>query len=402
MLRKDDNLDAEFNRYLLKQFFSAYKTKQQYYWSEDEFECIIKFCLNNNKLSMMHYALSLALKYYPHNVEFHYYSGKYFMLTNKYTKAITHFKKFLLDDAENDFVVFEMCFCWEMLEEEDQAIEVFTDYLDKVNSNSSAGWFALGTVYIKKDEIDNAIDAFELSLALNPESIATYFNLGNLYCIKGAYDKAYLIYLEVLKYDEEDAAVYANLGECCFYLEDYENVIEYEKKALSLNNNYEYAYYFLAKTYFKYSNYNLAADFVQKAIDCDDKISEFYSLKAYISLNLDNTQLAEESFKTAVKLDPTLFECHLEIAVFYLQENRINDVIGILEENLPDMSGEDKMQAEYLLCACYYYTGNKQESYALFINVENSDAALFDFLYDHFENFVNDPVISDLIANMNS
>ncbi|MDL2227832.1 tetratricopeptide repeat protein [Bacteroidales bacterium OttesenSCG-928-K03] len=399
MLKKEDNLDAELNRLLIKQFFSAYNTKQEYYWLEEEFEFIIKFCLENNKLPMLHYALSLALKYYPENADFHYSAGKYFLATNNCHKALNHFKKFLFDDPQNDFVVFEMCFCWENMCKTYDAIDVLTDYLKNFNPNSAAAWFALGSSYVNANENINAIDAFEYSLALNPESMATYFNLGNLYCLEGNYEKALLIYSEALKLDDSDAAIYSYLGECYFYLEDHENAIKYENKALELDNTCEYAYYFLARTYFKFEQFQLAEDYVNKAIDCNDQISEFYSLRAYVNQSLNNNSLAEEDYIKAINYDKYLFECYLDISIFYMQENKIELAIDMLERILEDMNEPDKTQTKYLLCACHFMTGNKQEAYRIFNTLDIIDAKLSELLNGQFDAFVYDPVIIDLIKD---
>jgi len=400
MSKKDDNIS--FNSYLLKQFLSAYKANKQFYWSEDEFEYLLRYCFDNNKLPMLHYAVTLALKYYPENADFHYYSGKYYMLTDKLPKALMHFKKFLFDDPENDFIVFEMCFCWEVIDDDEDAKKVLSEYLDKFNPSSAAAWFALGTVYIKRDEVDNAIDAFEFSIALNPESIATYYNLGNLYCIKQMYDKAYLVYYEALKYDDEDAGIYANLAECCFYLDDCEKVIEYGNKAISLDDATEYAYYFLAKVYLKDEKLKLASDFTEKAIKLNDQISEFFSLKGYVEVCLENMEAAEDAFANAIKLDPTLFDCYFDIAIFYSQIDRHSDAIDILESNLAFFSDEDKIVAKYLLSACNYMLGRKQEAYAQFLDIENINPELFDFLYENFSEFIGDQIIADFISEMQS
>lgn len=70
----------------------------------------------------------------------------------------------------------DIAFCYERLDQLDKAELYYNLFLDKDPFNDNV-WFNIGTVYAKKMMFDEAIEAFEYSLALNGGNSSSLYNL---------------------------------------------------------------------------------------------------------------------------------------------------------------------------------------------------------------------------------
>lgn len=102
---------------------------------------------------------------------------------------------------------------------------------------SAQSWNDLGEVFFKTGAYDEAINAFNQAIKLDPESGWPYSNLARTLAGQGKYTEAIPLYqksIDLLQEDKEKAAVWNRLGNVYRKLNDYDNAIKAYQKAVTL------------------------------------------------------------------------------------------------------------------------------------------------------------------------
>ena len=92
-------------------------------------------------------------------------------------------------NQENEAVVYELSFCFEISNRTKESIAYFGNFLDK-NPYSKAAWFNLGIAYNNTEEYDKAIEAYDFAIAIDDSFASAYFNKANSYANLNLYEKA--------------------------------------------------------------------------------------------------------------------------------------------------------------------------------------------------------------------
>ena len=142
--------------------------------------------------------------------------------------------------------------------------------------------------WVKKDEIDKAIESFQSALKFDPDSAEIYNLLG-------------ILYLQKKK--------------------SYESAIGSFLEAVRINPNYEEAYFNLAVTYAEIGKEpEMTAQYLRKVIDINPNYAKAYLGLGIIYLN-QSTQEPEkalELLQKAVELDPNQPEAQYGLALAYI------------------------------------------------------------------------------------
>jgi tetratricopeptide (TPR) repeat protein len=110
-------------------------------------------------------------------------------------------------------------------------------------ADEAEAYAILGNSYNELGLIQDAIDAHQKALELNPDSVSYWTNLGICYRLTSQYDKAEACYQKALSLDPEYAQLYTSLG--ALYLThtmEFEKAIEYLEKAIALDPGQAVAY----------------------------------------------------------------------------------------------------------------------------------------------------------------
>ena len=94
----------------------------------------------------------------------------------------------------------------------------------------------LGNIYNKMDYFQDAIDAYQKALELDPNSAIFWTNLGIVYRLTAQYDKAEECYKKALVLDPDYPQLYTSLGALHLtYTMKFDEAIRYLEKAIELD-----------------------------------------------------------------------------------------------------------------------------------------------------------------------
>ena len=69
----------------------------------------------------------------------------------------------------------------------------------------------LGSVYVKQERYNEAIEAYQKVIEIDPKQVAAYNNLGNVYAKQERYKDAIETYEKAIQINPEQVAAYNNL-----------------------------------------------------------------------------------------------------------------------------------------------------------------------------------------------
>lgn len=103
------------------------------------------------------------------------------------------------------FATYQRNFLWK------DDLSLWSDVVKK-SPNKYRGYNEIGTWYLKKKLIDNAIPYFQKSISLNPGSGASHNNLGLCFLGKGLIDPAIEEFKQAIRTNPSDGMYHINLG----------------------------------------------------------------------------------------------------------------------------------------------------------------------------------------------
>src|SRR5208282_248957 len=104
--------------------------------------------------------------------------------------------------------------------------------INRLNANK---WFETGRQAGIANRWNEAIDAFNKALELNPKYAAAYYNRGAAYYYLGSYNQAIADYNKAIELNMKDAMVYYNRGSAYYSLGKYDLAIADYDKAIELD-----------------------------------------------------------------------------------------------------------------------------------------------------------------------
>jgi len=99
------------------------------------------------------------------------------------------------------------------------------------------GWFTLGTIHEKLDEIDKARECFQRAASLNPEWANPLVSLGRLEFKQKRYKEAVSVLKKYLELDGNDTDVLVLLARSAFQLDDCKTVLDTTSKIVDLDES---------------------------------------------------------------------------------------------------------------------------------------------------------------------
>ena len=206
----------------------------------------------------------------------------------------------------------------------------------------------LGAAYIGLKAYQEAIDALQNAIALDPDLVDAHYNLGYAYVEQGAYDQAiphlkraiaiapnfkrahYNLARAYRELDNLEAATYAvtetlrldpnyqrahelvnsikqahyNRGITYLNDERYSEAITAFQNAITLDSDFTTAHYNLGLTYLKMETYSHAVDALRKTITLDGNYKAAHHALALAYLGQQELGKARDAAREALKLDP--------------------------------------------------------------------------------------------------
>jgi len=277
-----------------------------------------------------------------------------------YKKAAEHLKKAIRLNKENESLLYEIGYCYEMGQMSDEAIEFFTQELNS-RPYSLVAWYNLGIAYSTIELYEKAIDAFDYSIAIDPTFTPAFFSKAQCYEQMEMYLEAINVYKQTFELEKPDAMTNYYIGDCYASMEKYDTAIEFYRKSISLERHFSDAWMGIGLCYVEQEQYSEALSHIEQAIKLENDNAEYYIVLAETQLALGRHDEAASAYEKASELEPYHAEIWLDYSDFYadIKKDYIK-ALEILEDGLY-YQGENS-SLTYRRVAYLYEAGRHKEA----------------------------------------
>ena len=227
--------------------------------------------------------------------------GMEYLFMDQYENAKDYFIKCLELDNDDYSALYNIIYCFDFLDENEEAIKFLNQYLDK-NPYCEVAWHQLGKQYFSTKEYNKALAAYEFAIISDDNFVGAYLEKGKVLEKLKKYTEAIENYKVTLALDEPTSFALLRIGHCYEKLGKDDLAVQYFYKTVHEDPLLDKGWIAITKFYNKKHNYQKALYYINKAIniDCDNVI--YWKLYAQINHRLNFFEEAERGYKKTLDL----------------------------------------------------------------------------------------------------
>ena len=372
MLVYDDKL--ELAEKLLNELYAIEPTNEEIYIQK------ANICSKRDQHEKAVELLKTALKYTDDFADVYNLIGMEYLFMDNLEMAKNNFIKCLEEDLEDQSALYNIVYCFEFLDQNQDAISYIKKYIDK-NPYSEIAWHQLGRLHYSVKEYENAIRAFEYATLIDDEFMGAFMEKAKAYERLKKYDKAIENYNRTIELDDATSYALLRIGKCYERLGNKALALKYFNQTVHEDPLLDKGWIAITDFYVRQKNYQKALFFVNKALAIDNQNRLYWKRFASINKQMNFFEEAEFGYRKAVEFGET----GLETWLFWV------DILQFL--------GEFESAIQTLLQACEYFPEAHEIEYRLaglyFMLTDNTKAKfhLSNGMRLNFENYI---ILEDL------
>ena len=292
-------------------------------------------------------------------VDVHALLGMEYLFTENFFKAIDHFTVCLQIDIEDYAALYNIIYCYDMLDEHEKAIDFLNAYIDE-NPYSEIAWHQLGRQYISQNKFNDAIRAFDYAILIDELFIGAYLEKGKALEEEKKYEEAISNYLITLELDDPTAFTYLQIARCYKNIDNNKLALSYYHKAIDEDPLLEQAWLALTDLYLELEDSPKALYYIQKALEVDEDNSDYLNRFAEINIRLNLYEESALAFKKSIILGDNRLVIYLALADilhFIGDFEEVNDVLLDALKLFPKAA-----EIQYRLAGIYFILRKNKEA----------------------------------------
>ena len=227
--------------------------------------------------------------------------GMEYLFLDRFDLAKDNFIKCLEADSQDYASLYNIIYCFDFLNETEEAIEFLTIYLDK-NPYCEVAWHQLGRQYYEQKEYQKALSAFDFAIISDDTFVGAYLEKGKVLEKLKEYTEAIEHYTITLSLDDPTSFALLRIGNCHEKLGNNDLAVQYYYKTVHEDPLLDKGWIAITKFYSKQNNYQKALYYINKAINIDSENVLYWKFYAKINHRLNFLEEAERGHKRAIEL----------------------------------------------------------------------------------------------------
>ena len=227
--------------------------------------------------------------------------GMEYLFLDQFENAREYFKKCLEIDNEDYSALYNVIYCYDFLNDNEEAIIFLNDYLNG-NPYCEVAWHQLGCQYYVVEDYDKALAAFDFAIISDDSFVGAYLEKGKVLEKKKRYNEAIENYKITLALDEPTSFALLRIGKCHQFLGNDDLAVQYFYKTVHEDPLLDKGWIAITKFYNKRKNFQKALFYINKAINIDGENVVYWKLYAQINHRLNFIEEAERGYKKTLDL----------------------------------------------------------------------------------------------------
>ena len=205
-----------------------------------------------------------------------------------------------------------------------EAIDAYNKAIS-LNPNYGDAYTNLGTAHQDQGKLDEAIDAHKKSISLKPDYAVAYNNMGVVLQDQGKFEEAIDAYNKAISLNPNQAEPYSNIGNTLKDQGKLDEAIEAYNKAISIKPDYTDAYYNLGVALQEQGKLEEAINAYKKAISIKPSHAEAYINMGNAFYDQGKIDEAIEAYRKALSFNPNHAEVHQNLSHALLNSGKIKE-----------------------------------------------------------------------------
>ncbi|GER58971.1 tetratricopeptide repeat protein [Patiriisocius marinus] len=278
--------------------------------------------------------------------------GMEYLFLEDYENAKVNFMRCLEEDETDYSALYNIIYCFEYLEETNEAIDYLNIFLDK-NPYSEVAWHQLGKQYMLIKEHKKALAAYEFAIISDDRFIGAYLEKGKVLEKLKRYEEAIECYSITLGLDDPTSFALLRMGKCYEKLGNEVLALEYFTKCVEEDGLLDKGWIAITDFYYRKKDFEKALYFIDKAINIDSENVQYWKRYAKINRKLKWFEEAEVGFRKTLELgnyelETWLTRCDILIKLgeYEAAINNVNQAAEFYPESA---------EIEFRLAGLHYY-----------------------------------------------
>ncbi len=275
--------------------------------------------------------LNKILDFNPDNAEVYSLIGIEYLFMEDFENAKFNFIKCLNYDDSDYSALYNIVYCFEILEQNNKAIEYLNTYLN-TNPYCEVAWHQLGKQYLFFKNYAKAISAFDFAIISDEYFIGAYIEKGRALEKINKYNEAIENYKLIIALKDESSYPLLRMGICYNKISNYKKAIQNLNDCVQVDPQLNKAWYLLAEIYYKNQKYNSAILSIKKALEINSEKEDYWKLYAKINIGLKLYEEADIGFQKVIELGEADESIWLAKVDTLIKLGEYNYAIDILEK----------------------------------------------------------------------
>ena len=315
--------------------------------------------------------LKRALEFTTDATDLYSLIGMEYLFLDQFESAKIYFMKCLGENLEDYSALYNMIYCFDFLDQNEEAIEYLNAYLDK-KPYCEVGWHQLGKQYFAINDYHKALAAFDFAIISDDSFVGAYLEKGKVLEKLKLFNEAIESYTASLQLDDPTSFALLRIGHCYEKLGNDDLAVQYYYKTVHEDPLLDKGWISITKFYNKHKNYQKSLYYINKAINIDPDNVVYWKLYAQINQRLNFLEEAERGYKKTLELGNYEVDTWLARADILLKlgepEAAIYNCLQAIEFY------PEHVELEYRLGGLYYLMNEKQKAVFHLKNAMRNDS----------------------------
>ena len=245
--------------------------------------------------------LNRALDLSEDTADLHSLIGMEYLFLDQFDRARDSFMQCLEANPEDYASLYNIIYCFDFLNKNEEAITYLNIYLDK-NPYCEVAWHQLGRQYYELKEYKKALGAYDFAIISDDTFVGAYIEKGKVLEKLNLYNEAIENYSITLSLEDPTSFALLRIGSCHEKLGNNDLAVHYYYKTVHEDPLLDKGWIAITKFYCKNKNYQKALYYTNKAINIDSENISYWKYYAKINHRLNFLEEAERGYKRVLEL----------------------------------------------------------------------------------------------------
>jgi len=320
--------------------------------------------------------------------------GMEYLFLEDFENAKQSFMTCLAQDKEDFSALYNIIYCFEFLEQTEEAIEYLNEFLNK-NPYCEVAWHQVGKQYYNLKEYIKALAAFDFAIISDDTFIGAYLEKGKVLEKLKRYNEAIESYTVTLGLDDPTSFALLRIGNCYEKLGNPSLALQFYNKCVEEDALLDKGWIAITDYYFKNKNFQKALYYIDKAINIDSENVLYWKRYAKINFRLNLFEEAEVGYRKTLELGNNELNTWLTRNDILLQLGEFEAAINNLfqaADFYPDCA-----EIEFRLAGVFFYTNDNIKGEYHLKNALKLNAEFLIIIEELFPSVFNQKKVKEII-----